>query len=122
MRDVRYRADSGFEGKCEACREWWPIDPECWQVSRAAFRICRACVAEYGRLAQARRREDPEKRARDRAGVTDMRATLRKYGILGEYRHRWYLNRREDICAKRRASYAAQRAAEGKPYAPRAAA
>lgn len=121
MIGVRWREDTGFEGRCDYCREYWPLTLDFWKVSKQSMRICRACLNEYHRLAQARRRQDPVKRAKDRQGVHEMRETLREHGLLAEARHRWYLNHRERLCADRRVKYAAKRAAEGKPYTPRGA-
>lgn len=122
MTGIRWR-ETGLEGKCEYCREWWPVDNETirefWTPEKLSFRMCKACTREYYRLAQARRRDDPEKRERDRIGVQEMRETLKKYGLLGEYRHRWYVRNREKVCASRRAKYARQRAEAGMPYTPK---
>ncbi len=119
MTGVRWREDTGFEGRCDYCREYWPLTLEFWQVSKVSMRSCKACIREYYRVAQARRREDPEKREADRRGVAEMKATLRKYGLMSEYQHRWYMNNREKLCADRRAKYKADREAAGLSYTPR---
>jgi hypothetical protein len=116
---VRYREDTGFQGRCDYCLEWWPLDGEFWQISKRSFRMCLACVRDYSRLKQAERRQDPERRARDREGVALQRKALMQAGIMGEYRNRWYRENAERIRASRREKYAAKRAAEGKPYKPR---
>lgn len=118
MTGVRWHDELGFQGKCDYCLEWWPLDEEFWQVSKRSFRMCRSCLRDYGRLKQAERREDPETRARDREGSRVQREALTVAGVMGEYRARWYRKNAERIRAQRRASYAAKRAAEGKPYKP----
>lgn len=119
MTGVRWREDTGFEGRCDYCREYWPLDVEFWQVTKVSMRMCKACIREYYRLAQRKRRADPEKRAKDREGVTEMRAVLTRYGLMGDYRRRWYLTNRETILANRRKRYEAERLSAGKSYTPR---
>lgn len=121
MNGVRWRDDTGFQGRCDYCLEWWPLTSDFWiTVERAGFRMCRGCRTDYARLKMAERRLDPEKRAKDRAVVMEMREALAKHGLLGEYRARWYAKNADKIRAQRRARYAAKRAAEGKPYHPHA--
>lgn len=55
MTGVRWREETGFEGKCDYCRSWWPIDKEFWYVKNG-LRRCKACHAEYHRLHEAGRR------------------------------------------------------------------
>lgn len=55
MNGVRFRED-GFEGVCEGCHEWYPIDQEFWPVWRG-FRFCRACYLETRRLTDNNRAE-----------------------------------------------------------------
>lgn len=121
MTGVRWREDVGFQGKCDYCLEWWPLDGEFWQLSKHAFRMCVACIRDYKRLKQAERRQDPDARARDREDVRAQKAALNAAGILGEYRARWYRANADRIRANKRATYAAQRKADGKPYTPREA-
>lgn len=118
MKDVRWREESGFEGKCEYCREWWPVDTEFWYPGKSV-RMCRGCLQVYQRLKMAERRKDPAKRETDRAAVYDMRKALTQAGIMGEYRRAWYLSNRDKILRDRRERYARERAAAGKPYTPR---
>lgn len=49
MRGVRYREDTGFEGRCEYCRSWWPLTTSAWKVKQG-LRRCEACYREYHRL------------------------------------------------------------------------
>ena len=57
MIGVRFRADLGFEGRCDYCRSWWPIDEEFWQPA-SGLRRCKACWALYHREHEAGRRKD----------------------------------------------------------------
>ncbi len=65
MIDVRLRPE-GFEGRCEACKEWWPVERQFWHTN-SGLRRCRACVLERRRGATARRQRrtpiTPELRA-----------------------------------------------------------
>jgi hypothetical protein len=66
MTGVRWRRDvgpdGGFEGQCEACLEWWPLDLEFW-YPRRSLRHCRDCERTKTRLRLAKLREDPAVRA-----------------------------------------------------------
>jgi hypothetical protein len=115
---VRWRPE-GFEGRCEYCRDWFPIEPEFWDMARRSFRKCRACVREDERISQALKRLDPARIEADRQKSREYRATLRRYGLAHEYGHRWYMNNREKLCAERRERYRQQRLAAGKSYKPR---
>lgn len=57
MEGVRFRDDTGFEGRCEYCRSWWPIDREFW-YPKHGLRRCKACWAMYHREHEAGRRKD----------------------------------------------------------------
>lgn len=57
MEGVRHREDTGFEGQCEYCRTWWPLDTEFWRP-HAGLRRCEACWALYKREHEAGRRAD----------------------------------------------------------------
>lgn len=46
MTGVRFRTASGFEGRCDMCREWWPIDTEFWDPKHGLSR-CRACLRAF---------------------------------------------------------------------------
>lgn len=51
MTGVRWREDTGFEGKCEVCREYLPLTPEFWVLDHG-LRRCASCWALYKRLKQ----------------------------------------------------------------------
>jgi hypothetical protein len=67
VKGVRWSADIGpdgaFEGKCEACLEWWPLDLDNW-YPRRSLTHCRVCELTKTRLRLAKWREAPEVRAR----------------------------------------------------------
>jgi ribosomal protein L35 len=58
VRDVRYRNPDGFEGKCEGCLDWFPIDVEFWPRGRG-LRHCRVCEREKTTLRMRELRGDP---------------------------------------------------------------
>lgn len=65
MTGVRWHRTDGWEGRCDVCAEWLPLDPEFWPVKGRGLRWCRACENERRRIIQASRRAaDP---AHDRA-------------------------------------------------------
>lgn len=68
MTGVRYRDDTGFEGRCDTCREYWPLTAEFWVFGRG-FRTCRGCYNERSNGYDRRRARlpSPETRARDAA-------------------------------------------------------
>lgn len=106
MTGVRWRADTGFEGKCDVCLEWWPLDPSCWSQSNG-LRRCRACISE-GQAARNRvRREDPAVRAMDRAGVQAARAASKADARRAYYRENYRKNR-ERVNRLARERYAAK--------------
>lgn len=117
MEGVRWR--DGPEGKCNYCREWWPITEEFWYLGANTFRMCRACIRDRKKSDARARRLNPAKRDQDRQAVAANRALMKKLGIHKEFQRRWYLNNQEEICRKRREKYARDRAAAGKPYNPR---
>lgn len=48
MKGVRFRED-GFQGRCEYCNSWWPLEVEFW-YPKSGLQRCKACNAEYHRL------------------------------------------------------------------------
>lgn len=48
--------ESGFEGRCDGCLEYWPIEPEFWPVPTHGTRLCRACDNEKRRIIARGRR------------------------------------------------------------------
>jgi hypothetical protein len=67
---VRWTGE-GFEGRCDACCEWLPLEPDSrddfWPCKGRGLRICRACdrLKANGRVKALR--ESPEYRARELA-------------------------------------------------------
>ena len=110
---VRFRDDE-FEAKCDYCLEWWPLDLDYWLPSHG-FRKCHACIRDQKTAYMARRRQDPEVRARDRAVSTANRAakTAADPDHAKRVQHEWYVRNAERKRAKRRARYAEQKAARG---------
>lgn len=110
---VRYRDDE-FEAKCDYCLEWWPLTAEFWDTHHG-FRRCYTCIKEQKAEYERRIRQDPEVRARHKA-VSDANRAAKK-AADPEYakaaQHAWYVRNAERERAKRRARYAAQKAARG---------
>ena len=109
MTGVRFR-EGGFEGRCETCREYWPLDSAFWRIHpNVGWRRCRACVNERQAVTAARRRADPAIRAlENEADVATHRA--KRHADMDAYREsqrRRRHARRDIICAQRRAAYAA---------------
>ena len=110
MTGVRWRPDTGFEGKCDRCLEWWPLDRTCWFPDHGMKR-CRACLSEIQSQKNKLRRLDPEKR---KADVEAMRAFRRANAEhVQEQRKAYYRAHRERINELARLRYA-ERAAEGR--------
>lgn len=108
-RGVRWRADVGFEMRCDVCpngARYWPITEEYWNVKHGLSR-CAACWLTYWRrkAVTTRNRDIELVRARDRAKYRRNRKVI----ILK--RREYYQRNREAILARRRAWYAAKVAA-----------
>lgn len=123
MTGVRWRDDTGFEGQCEVCREYWPLDQEFWQLPKG-FRRCRACHLE----ARARRerakyaethgaayktpRARAMRRERDRRYKAEARRDPeRRPHILERQRlatRKHYETKRAEVLARRRELYASK--------------
>jgi hypothetical protein len=111
-RGVRYRADTGFELRCDDCAEsggvtcYWPITLEYWNPSAGMGR-CRACwLAEWRRRQRAHRASDLEaRRAHDRRRYHENRRVI----LLKRRVH--YEENRELILAKARERYQRRKAA-----------
>ena len=108
---VRYRADVGFEMRCDDCvrrndgNGWfWPLTTEFWNVKHGMSR-CRACWLVYWRKVQAElRRNDPEaRRAHDRERYRKNRRVI----LFKRRVH--YEENRERILAKNRERYHARK-------------
>ena len=111
MTGVRYRTDTGFEGKCDRCLEWWPLnDVTCWSPSNGLKR-CRACIAERQAERNRIRRQDPAQREADRLAMQ-----AKRHATLGDYRRAYYRDHyrlnRERINELARARYAARKQGE----------
>ena len=70
MTGVRWTGE-GFEGRCDACLEWLPLEPDTrhdfWPVKGRGLRICRACDRMKALARTHVRRQDPAYRERERA-------------------------------------------------------
>lgn len=66
MTGVRWREDTGWEGRCNECCDWWPMDMEFWYPRQGVAR-CRACINLFQRRAarQTRATEHSAIRAAD---------------------------------------------------------
>lgn len=116
MIGVRHREDTGFEGRCEECRGWWPLDAEFWLLTKG-LRRCRACQNE-AKSASERSRERPvrtaaaiaRRRIRDKERKRLERIDPERRPILlarqRETQKRYYERRRTEVLAQHRARYA----------------
>ena len=87
MTGVRWREDVGFEGRCEQCREWWPITGEHWNAARhGGWKRCKACQHD-GNLAIQRR----------------LYAKNRRSPAFLAYQKQWYRDHSVRLCAQARA-------------------
>ena len=107
MRDVRLR-DGMFEGKCEVCKDWWPMTLEFWPGREAqGLRKCKACVAEYQRLRRRQervdRRDEINAARRARCALAPIEVKLAKHAAAKRY----YEAHRDDIGRQRRERYQA---------------
>lgn len=91
VRGVRFTAD-GWDGQCDECRQWWPLEADSW-VPRTGLRRCRACVRETSRRYVAALRDaNPEMRARHRAQSREnqgLKRAIHRDAYL-EYQRRWF--------------------------------
>ena len=108
MTGVRWRPDTGFEGKCDRCLEWWPLnDRTCWSPSNGMKR-CRACLSEAQAIRNRVRRADPAEREADRLAVQAARAAMSADGRRAYYRENYRRNR-ERVNELARARYATRK-------------
>lgn len=110
MIGVRYREDVGFEGMCDYCTEWWPIDLAFWWPKQG-YRKCRACGRAQTAARVGRLRDDPVVRARHAEAARENAKA--KVEVYQPVRDAWYIRNRERILAKKRAAYAAAKASVG---------
>lgn len=103
MRGVRHSKD-GWDGQCDKCRQWWPLDTEFW-VPRFGMRRCRACHNEERKVYLRKLRADnPEMRAIHRERSREnQRMKRRVWGrdAFLEYQRRWYAENHERLNAER---------------------
>lgn len=57
MTGVRFTEE--WEGKCDACAQWWPLSDEFW-YPRQGVRRCRACINETQTRSARRTRAEVE--------------------------------------------------------------
>lgn len=103
MRGVRL-ATEGWEGQCDKCRQWWPLDVENW-IPRFGMRRCRACHNEERKVyLRELRANNPEMRAIHRERSREnQRMKRRVWGrdAFLEYQRRWYADNYERLNAER---------------------
>jgi hypothetical protein len=99
---IRFREE--LEMRCEACQDWWPLTPEFWRPIRGLNR-CLACIRESD-VAQHRKFRKPTPRK-----PKTWQSILRKRLLNRAAQARYYRAHSDELRAKRRASYAARRAA-----------
>lgn len=104
MTGVRWRPDTGFEGQCDECGEWWPLADTVSWVPRQGLKRCRACLAERQRIKNAKRRSDPALRAEDTEAMKAYRHA--NADLVNERRRAYYRKQRERINANARRRYA----------------
>lgn len=91
MTGVRWGHIDGWEGRCDACAEWLPLDPEFWPVKGRGLRVCRACDQLAARLRRRARLAAP-------GGLPDERVRQRAYRAVA--RDALNVSRREWRAAK----------------------
>jgi hypothetical protein len=112
---VRFRDDTGWEGRCNLCHEWWPIDHEFWDKGRPSR--CRDCLRIEARLRLKELRDrNPDLRARHVLEHSVNRALKREqYNRTARER---YARNADEERRKRRERYARERISAGKTYTP----
>lgn len=106
MRGVRWR-EEGWEGQCDECRQWWPLDLEAWRPIHG-LRRCYACNREERRVYLARIRDaNPEMRARHRQASIENQTAKRRLSpeMYLEYQRRWYADNHVRLNAERAEKY-----------------
>lgn len=79
MTGVRLRPE-GFEGKCDACHEWWPLERAFWQPN-SGLRRCAACVIERRPVREIPPEVLEARRAYNREWMRRYRAAQRRSGM-----------------------------------------
>ena len=108
MTGVRWREDTGFEGRCEYCRSWWPLEVSNWRP-RGGLRRCAACYREYHRLKEAGRSAIQANKELKLANSRIAYRLNREERL--EYNRRWKAANRERIAAYNRQYRERRRAA-----------
>jgi hypothetical protein len=91
-----FRKADGFEGQCNGCLDWFPLDVEFWAPSRG-LRFCRVCERE---------------KTRARMAVIRGEQTRARYGA----QHMdYYRANRDWILAKRRVTHQHRRLTDARP-------
>lgn len=94
MTGVRWRAEVGFEGRCEYCRQYWPLDLTNW-MPRGGLRRCIGCFREYKRLKEQGRSTQEAVRELKRANGRIAYRLNREERLA--YNRRWKAANRERI-------------------------
>ena len=103
MTGARFR-DGVWEGKCDACLEWMPLDTGHW-YPRHGVRRCIFCLnTAQAERQKARRGADPAYREGCNEAQRAKRHANRDAFL--EYQRRWYRANRDAILTKKRAEYA----------------
>lgn len=116
MTGCRWREDTGFEGQCDKCRQWWPLDKDYWYLNYG-MRRCRACHREertaYVRELRAANPEmRAEHRARSRANQAEKRRVSRDEYL--EYQRRWWAANHARLMAEAAERHAIKMELEGR--------
>lgn len=114
MRGVRFR-EEGWEGQCDECRQWWPLDTDAWRPQHG-LRRCYACNREERRRYIAALREaKPEMRARHRAASRENQALKRSVDRQSylEYQRRWWARHHVRLSAEAAERHAIQQELAG---------
>ena len=107
MQGVRYRPE-GFEGQCEYCRDWWPLERSFWRPE-SGLRRCKSCWAEYHRLHEAGRTQDEIVRAMKNQRNREAYWSNREQRLA--YNRAWKAANRERVAEYNRAYRARTKAA-----------
>lgn len=112
MNGVRWRVE-GFEGQCNACLEWLPLETEFWSP-KFGLSKCRTCHQEIDRQRAAAERADPVRGKELRVYSRDMKrvyyhADPEKFREKGREN---YAKHKPRAAAYRKAHYAANREQE----------
>jgi hypothetical protein len=114
VRGVRFR-EEGWEGQCDQCRQWWPLDTEAWRPKHG-LRVCYACNRESRRqYVAALRASNPEMRARHREASREnqqLKRAVDRDRYL-EYQRRWWAKNHVRLSAEAAERHAIQQELSG---------